>query len=58
MHKMVSEIMLAAIGLIITPALSLAMEAVPVPEPSSALMLLSGIPAMAAGVRLMRALKR
>jgi hypothetical protein len=40
------------------PHLALAMEAFDVPEPSSALMLLSSIPAVAIGWRMMRGPKR
>ena len=46
------------LGILSSAQSALAMEAVSVPEPSSALMLLSGIPALAVGARLLRGLKR
>lgn len=56
MRRSVAGFLWAATGLILMPAAAMAMDAAPVsvPEPSSALMLLSSIPAVAVGIRLAR----
>lgn len=54
MRKLFLMVMLLAAGLISLPGLGLAMEAVAVPEPSSALLLLSSVPAVAVGLRYLR----
>ena len=54
MRRLFLTIMLLAAGSISLTGLGLAMESVDVPEPSSSLLLLSSVPALAIGIRYLR----